>query len=261
MNCIELFAHEVMAVIRRKELMRGEPELRQPITHGCDFMVAYILGRPHVQSPWNANSSAMLNTLVDDILRDERLSIETSRRRDSLHALCKAFRQHTDYHSVVPFMFYSLNEKHGYDHWLLSAQIIIGMPVLRDANRRRLVDSNHTYGPYVLGTLLNSAIWGRRYRLMRYILDKPVSPESHEHHGHVHRAIETAIHNDDLEALRILFEYQWMVKEYVWQEDPLQREISLSSQLGHHSVTNFLRDQTRCGELVTQVHAAWLHGP
>lgn len=207
-----------------------------------DFMAAYLFRRPHEQSPWNANISSMLNTVLDDILTLDGLPLDAPVRRSYLLTLSQVVRQRFDHYFLIPFLFPGdgVTKDLSYDYFLLRAKIITGHSVLQCNSSRRLVDSNVETSPYLLGTLVNSAIWGHQYDLARYVLSKSKDIRSGANlnaEATVHHALPAAILNGDRKAVEMLLEAPW---GYATSGASFDAEIKLSIRLGHTEITSIL---------------------
>lgn len=244
----ELFEIEVMAVIEDERLLKGKAGRLQDGNNAkfrSDFMAAYLLRRPHKQSPWNANISSMLNKLVDEVLTIDGLSLDAPVRRSHLLALSQAVRQQNNHQTVIPRLFPpedKVPEDLPCEYLLLLAQIITGRPVLQCDSSRRLVDSNLKIRPYILGTLLNSAIWGHQYDLVRYVLHKEIEVGGRRRPAGatVHRALPAAILNGDLTAVQILLEPLW---KHPTSGPSFEAALRLSTRLGFADITDFLETE------------------
>jgi hypothetical protein len=245
MHETELFESEVMAVIEEEKLLKGEAETLEDDNNAkfrSDFMAAYLLRRPHEQSPWNANMSSMLNTILDDILTLDGLPLDAPVRRSHLLRLSQAVRQQFDHYYVIPCLFPEdgILKDLPYDYLLLRAQIITGHPVLQCDSSRRLVDFNVKTPPYHLGTLVNSAIWGRQYDLARYVLSKSkdiCGGANLSAGATVHQALPAAIINGDRRAVEMLLEAPW---KYPTSGPSFDAALELSIRLGHAEITSIL---------------------
>lgn len=249
MYTTELFDCEVMAVIEDEKLLKGKAGRLQNDDNNAKlrshFMAAYLFRRPHQQSPWNANISSMLNTLVDEILSIDGLSLDAPVRHSHLLALSQAIRHQNNHQTVIPHLFPPQNEipeDLPYEYFLLLAQIITGRPVLRCDSSRRLVDSNLKTRPYILGTLLNSAIWGRQYDLVRYALRKEIEVGGRYQlaGATVHQALPAAILNGDLRAVQIILEPPW---KHSTSGPSFDAALELSVRLGCADITDFLQSE------------------
>lgn len=234
-----------MAIIEDEKLLKGKAGTLRDDNNakfGSDFMATYLLRRPHKQSPWNANISSMLNAIVDEILTIDGLQLDAPVRRSHLLALSQAVRHQNIHHTVIPHLFPPgdrLLDGFSYEYYLFLAQIISGRPVLQRDSSKRLIDSNLMTTPYILGTLVNSAIWGHQYDLLRYILNRDIEigGQCQIAGATVHQALPAAILNGDLKAVQIILEPQWMHPMSGYSFDAA---VSLSTKLGHADITDFL---------------------
>lgn len=245
----EMFDSEVMAVIEDEKLLKDCAAMFQDDDGNAkfrsDFMASYLLRRPHEQSPWNANISSMLNKLVDDILILDGLSLDANVRHCNMLVLSQVVRQQNLHQSVIPRLFPPegvIPEELPYEYLLLLAQIITGRPVLQNENSMRLIDSNLMTRPYILGTLVNSAIWGHQYDLFRYLLSKEVQDGGRYQlaGATVHRALPAAILNRDIKAVEIILEPAWW---HPRSGPAFEEALRMSIQLGHLDVTSLLEQR------------------
>ncbi|KAI0484415.1 ankyrin repeat-containing domain protein [Xylariaceae sp. FL0804] len=244
----KLFDDEVMLVIENEELLRfsaGGKVLR-PTTRGIarvlqsDFMATYLLRRPHQQYPWNTNISSFLNALVDRLLALDDIPLDSHARYPILLALCRVARQKAHHITIVPFLFMSQEawqEMPSFDYSLLQAQIITGRPVLDCHEYKRIIDENLRLNSYVLGTFLNSAIWGKQYALARHILQESRIRHSYYPIAAVSQTLQAAILNDDLQMVQLLLEPAW---RYPAVGPDFETTLTLAIRLGRSSIAEFL---------------------
>ena len=246
---IELFDIEVLAIIeieeRLRELEIHSINLKNNST--IEFMATYLLRRPHPQSPWNANMSSLLNTLVDDMLPANDQSLDMSLRREHLSKLSLAVSQNCPSISLIPRLFTDFgtiedSEEMPYEYFLLRARIITGQPVLEDIASMQLIDTYLMTGPYILGTLVNSAIWGRQYDLFRCLIRKEIEVgESVQLAGAaVHESLGTAVLCGDLEAVHMLYENPWKLEASGLS---FNAALERASALGHVDIVDFLHKE------------------
>ncbi|KAK8113399.1 hypothetical protein PG984_013925 [Apiospora sp. TS-2023a] len=111
-----VFDQEVMLLIGKLELLRHESVRCRTIPwyHPNDgaaitlesmslFLARYVLDRPHVQSPWRANFSALLNHMADTVLEhlqppDEDEGESRRRRHSMMTAYCRWMLNRPDKH-------------------------------------------------------------------------------------------------------------------------------------------------------------------
>jgi len=79
------------------------------------FTAAYLVNRPHQQEPWNSNISALLNSVVDEVLDLDGLqpSESDSERYNHLTVLCRKFKRPYIFPGDRPLL-----KRHGIIPWL-----------------------------------------------------------------------------------------------------------------------------------------------
>jgi len=57
-------------------------------SYHVDFFASFIFIRPHLQDPWIANASSFLNSVVDELLREDGLAVNYVSRKELLQKPC-----------------------------------------------------------------------------------------------------------------------------------------------------------------------------
>ncbi|KAF2149688.1 hypothetical protein K461DRAFT_282076 [Myriangium duriaei CBS 260.36] len=257
---VELFDIEVMDVIARERLLDGTSNslrveeagwFRKPgVTRfRSDFMATYLFRYPQQQAPWDANISSMINALVNDILTMDCQPLNAPVRYDYVFILSKSARQQASHLHIIPNLYPSQDRMlflPSYQYHLISAKIMTGRPVLDDLDAMTFIDHNLDTRPDLLGTLLNSAIWGRQYTLIRHLLQKALDSRKRLQFADstVHYALEAAALNGDLKAVQLLLEPIW---QYDRTSPSLNIALEMSLSLGHHDIAEYLTREKEQG--------------